>query len=164
MRCCLAWSFATSLWSRVPIRDKINQCYCGGFETFCYRAPKIYPNFRAGAKNNQYHGKLALDRWALLDMPNWHREPEKNLTSSHVERKGPDHFNFTQFITYEKIYNTITSKICLPICSVLHFCLMWDWWTIIVAKEHTGQWNSPPKYYLLYIYLHKKYFMQEVCT
>ena len=50
MRCCLAWSFATSLWSRVPIRKKINQCYCGGFETFCYRAPKIYPNFRARAK------------------------------------------------------------------------------------------------------------------
>ena len=96
----------------------------GALGLFVTEPPKYTPTFKPGQKNNQYHGKLALDRWALLDMPNLHREPEKNLTSSHVERKGHDHFNFTQFITYEKIYNKITSKICLPICSVLHFCLL----------------------------------------
>ena len=134
-----------------PFGIKSTSATVGALRLFVTEPPKYTPTFEPEQKNNQYHGKLALDRWALLDIPNWHREPEKNLTSSHVERKGPDHFNFTQFITYEKIYNTITSKICLPICSVLHFCLMWDWWTIIVAREHTGQWNSPPKYYLLYI-------------
>ena len=37
-----------------------------GFKTFCYGTLNICSEIRVGAKNNQWHGTLALDRWAPL--------------------------------------------------------------------------------------------------
>ena len=33
-------------------------------KAFCYGAPKVCPDFRGEAKNNQCHGTVALARWA----------------------------------------------------------------------------------------------------
>ena len=40
-----------------------------GFKTFCYGMPNMCSNFRAGQKNNQCHGTVALARWAPLYIP-----------------------------------------------------------------------------------------------
>ena len=54
------------LLARAPILPKINQCHFGYLRLFVTGRPKCLQNFRAGQKNNQCHGTVALARWAPL--------------------------------------------------------------------------------------------------